>query len=127
LTSLGSAPPASGVSLAALLRRPGVGYGDLRRFDRGRPELGRDVCEQVEITVKYAGYIKRQERELEEFRKLESHILPDSIDYGALNGLRVEAREKLSAARPRSLGQAARVPGVSPADVAALMIYLGCG
>ncbi|MDR2356654.1 MAG: tRNA uridine-5-carboxymethylaminomethyl(34) synthesis enzyme MnmG [Oscillospiraceae bacterium] len=124
LTSLGSAPPASGVSLASLLRRPGVGYGDLLRFDKGRPELGRGEAEQVEIAIKYAGYIKRQERELEEFRKLESHVLPESIDYGSLNGLRVEARQKLSAARPRSLGQAARIPGVSPADVAALMIHL---
>ncbi|MDR1590326.1 MAG: tRNA uridine-5-carboxymethylaminomethyl(34) synthesis enzyme MnmG [Oscillospiraceae bacterium] len=124
LASLGSAPASSGVSLASLLRRPKVGYGDLRRFDGARPELGRDVAEQIEITVKYAGYIKRQERELEEMRKLESHILPETLDYGSLNGLRVEARQKLSAARPHSLGQAARVPGVSPADVAALMIYL---
>jgi tRNA uridine 5-carboxymethylaminomethyl modification enzyme len=124
LESAGGAPPLSGVSLASLLRRPGIGIEDLGRFDPERPPLRRDVLEQIEIEVKYAGYLRRQERELEEFRRMESHILPDEIDYGAIGGLRIEAREKLAAARPHSLGQAARVAGVSPADIAVLMIFL---
>jgi tRNA uridine 5-carboxymethylaminomethyl modification enzyme len=125
LASRGAPPPPSGVSLAALLRRPEISYDDLERFDAGRAPLGRDVREQIEVSIKYAGYIKRQERALEEFKKLESFVLPEGVDYGALRGLRIEARQKLSAVRPRSLGQASRVSGVSPADIAALMIHLG--
>ena len=80
--------------------------------------------EQVEISVKYEGYIRRQQSQVEEFRKMASHRLPDGIDYSGIQGLRLEAREKLAAVRPLDLGQASRISGVSPADVAALMIYL---
>jgi tRNA uridine 5-carboxymethylaminomethyl modification enzyme len=124
LAALGEAPPPSGVSLASLLRRPKISYGDLAPFDPGRPELARDICEQTMITIKYAGYIKRQERHLEETKKLERRPLPADMDYASLHGLRIEARQKLAAVRPGSLGQASRVPGVSPADIAALMIHL---
>jgi tRNA uridine 5-carboxymethylaminomethyl modification enzyme len=124
LAALGEAPPPSGISLASLLRRPKIGYGDLSPFDPGRPKLARDICEQTEIAIKYAGYIKRQERHLEETKKLERRPLPADMDYASLQGLRIEARQKLAAVRPSSLGQASRVPGVSPADIAALMIHL---
>lgn len=125
LESRGTPPAPSGVSLAALIRRPQVGYADLGPLDPGRPVLPRAVSEAVEIAIKYEGYIKRQQRQLEEFRKMENLILPDGIDYAALGGLRTEARQKLSAVRPRSLGQAMRISGVSPADIAGLMIHLG--
>lgn len=82
------------------------------------------MAEQVEITIKYGGYIERQQAEIERFRRMEEHLLPEDLDYLAMDGLRIEARQKLAAARPRSLGQAARVPGVSPGDVSVLMVYL---
>ncbi len=125
LAALGEAPPASGASLAALLRRPRVGYADLAGFDEGRPDLPRDVVNQVEIRLKYAGYIKRQLRQVEEFRRMEERRLPEDLDYSAVPGLRTEAREKLAAVRPGSFGRAGRISGVSPADMAALAIYLG--
>jgi tRNA uridine 5-carboxymethylaminomethyl modification enzyme len=89
-----------------------------------RPELSKAVREQGEISIKYEGYIERQQRQIEELARLESHLMPDGIDYGALLGLRIEARQKLSAVKPRSLGQAMRISGVSPADAAALMLHL---
>ncbi len=113
-----------GASLLALLRRPQLHYAQLAPFDPGRPELPPDVAEQVEISVKYAGYIQRQQKQVEELRRMESHRLPPDLDYSAIQGLRLEAREKLAAVRPLDLGQASRISGVSPADVAALMIYL---
>ncbi len=125
LSSLGEAPPASGVSLAALLRRPRVGYEDLAEFDEGRPELPRAVTNQVEIRLKYAGYIKRQLRQVEDFRRMENKPLPEELDYSAVPGLRTEARQKLAAVRPESFGRAGRISGVSPADMAALAMYLG--
>ena len=125
LSSLGEAPPASGVSLAALLRRPRVGYEDLAEFDEGRPELPRAVTNQVEIRLKYAGYIKRQLRQVEDFRRMENKPLPEDLDYSAVPGLRTEARQKLAAVRPESFGRAGRISGVSPADLAALAMYLG--
>ena len=112
------------VKLADLLRRPRVTYADLAPFDPERPALDRLVTEQVEIQLKYKGYIHRQMRQVEEFRRMESHILPDGLDYDHLTGLRLEAREKLKAIRPRNLGQASRISGVSPADLTALMIHL---
>ncbi len=115
---------ADGCSLIALLRRPQVHYGELAPFDPGRPALPPDVREQVEISVKYEGYIRRQQKQVEDFRKMESHKLPPDLDYSAIQGLRLEAREKLNAVRPLDLGQASRISGVSPADMAALMIYL---
>ena len=124
LTARGTAAISDGASLLALLRRPQVHYGDLQPFDPGWPGLPEEIAEQVEISVKYEGYIRRQLQEVEDFRKLESRKLPQDIDYAAIQGLRLEAREKLNAVRPLNLGQASRISGVSPADVAALMIYL---
>ena len=124
LESKGTTPAPDGVSLLALLRRPQLTYADLAVVDPSRPELPEDVREQVEISVKYEGYIRRQKRQVEEFHRMESRILPESIDYQSIQGLRLEAREKLSAVRPLNLGQAARISGVSPADAAALAIYL---
>jgi len=125
LTARGTAAPASGVSLASLLRRPELDYFSLAPFDAARPELPRAVCEEVEIMIKYEGYLKRQARQIEELRRMENVPLPPDIDYNTLPGLRIEARQKLSRIRPLNLGQASRISGVSPADIAALMIYLG--
>ena len=110
--------------LADLLRRPGVSYEDLAPFDSDRPELPEAVREQVEIRLKYAGYIARQERQVEEARKADAKLLPADLDYSAIAGLRLEARQKLAEAKPRNVGQAGRISGVSPADVAVLLIYL---
>ena len=107
-------------ALFEALKRPDASLRDLP----GAPELASDVAEQVEITIKYGGYIERQQAEIERFRRMEEHLLPEDLDYLAMDGLRIEARQKLAAARPRSLGQAARVPGVSPGDVSVLMVYL---
>lgn len=112
------------VRLSDLIRRPKITYADLAPLDTGRPVLSPQVAEQVEISLKYAGYIARQQRQVEEMRRLEGKLLPEEINYEALAGLRLEARQKLTAIRPRSLGQAARISGVSPADIAALMIAL---
>ena len=124
LTARGTAPVADGCRLIDLLRRPQVSYEDLRPFDPADPDLPPAVREQVEITVKYEGYIRRQEKQVEEFEKLERRRLPPDMDYRHIQGLRLEAREKLAALRPENLGQAGRISGVSPADVAALMVYL---
>ena len=124
LTRRGTAPVSDGAPLAALLRRPEVRYGDLAPFDPDRPDLPPEVAEQVEISVKYAGYIQRQLQEVEELRRMEDRALPAGIDYASIQGLRLEAREKLAAVRPLNIGQACRISGVSPAAVAALMIYL---
>ncbi len=124
LTRRGTAPVSDGAPLAALLRRPEIRYGDLAPFDPDRPDLPPEVAEQVEISVKYAGYIQRQLQEVEELRRMEDRALPAGIDYASIQGLRLEAREKLAAVRPLNIGQACRISGVSPADVAALMIYL---
>ena len=127
LESRGTAPVHDGASLLALLRRPQVRYGDLRRFDPDMPDLPPEAAEQVEISVKYEGYIQRQAQEVEELRRMEGRKLPPALDYAAIQGLRLEAREKLAAVRPLDLGQASRISGVSPADIAALMIYLERG
>ena len=124
LAEKGTAAVDSGCRLIDLLRRPQLTYDDLTPFDPGRPELPQAVREQVEISVKYEGYIQRQLRQAAEFEKLERRVLPEDMDYSAIQGLRLEAREKLSAVRPLNLGQAGRISGVSPADVAALMIWL---
>ena len=125
LTERGTTPVNDGCRLIDLLRRPQLSYADLRAFDPAPQALAADVVEQVEITVKYEGYIQRQQKQVEEFERLERRLLPEDINYDHIQGLRLEAREKLSAIRPRSLGQAGRISGVSPADMAALMIYLG--
>ena len=124
LARRGTAPVADGARLIDLLRRPQVSYDDLRPFDPDAPALDKAVREQVEITVKYEGYIRRQQRQVEEFEQLEKHALPDDMDYSGIQGLRLEAREKLGAVRPLNLGQASRISGVSPADIGALMIWL---
>ena len=124
LAEKGTAAVDSGCRLIDLLRRPQLTYDDLAAFDPGRPALPPAVREQVEISVKYEGYIQRQLRQAAEFEKLERRALPEDVDYSAIQGLRLEAREKLSDVRPLNLGQAGRISGVSPADVAALMIWL---
>ncbi len=119
-----SAPVTSSARLADLLRRPQVTYEDLAPFDPDRPALAPEVTAEVEIQVKYAGYLARQEKQVAQFRREESKRLPADIDYNAIHGLRLEARQKLSQIRPMSVGQAGRISGVSPADVAVLLIYL---
>ena len=124
LASKGEQPVKNSCRLADLLRRPRLTYDDLAPVDPERPELPRAVTEQVEISIKYEGYIARQQRQVEEMRRLEGKRLPADIDYNDLSGLRLEARQKLHEIRPLNLGQASRISGVSPADIAALMIYL---
>ena len=119
-----STPVASSARLADLLRRPQVTYEDLAPFDKERPELPFAVTNQVQIQLKYAGYLARQEKQVEVFRKEEARQLPEDMDYMAISGLRVEAREKLQQIRPVSIGQAGRISGVSPADIAVLLIWL---
>ena len=120
----GTAPVANSARLADLLRRPQVSYADIAPFDPERPELSPAVTDEVEIQIKYAGYLTRQEKQVEEFKKEEARLLPDDLDSAAIPGLRLEAREKLAAIRPVSIGQAGRISGVSPADIAVLLIYL---
>ena len=127
LAGKGEPPCPHGARLGDLLRRPRVSYDDLAPFDPERPALSREIARQVEISVKYQGYIERQNRQVEEMRKLESRPLPPDVDYQSIQGLRLEARQKLDQIRPLNLGQASRISGVSPADVAALMIYLERG
>ena len=124
LASRDSTPVANSARLADLLRRPQVTYADIAPFDANRPELPQAVTEEVEIQVKYAGYLARQEKQVEEFKKEESRLLPEDMDYSTIAGLRLEAREKLEQIRPMSIGQASRISGVSPADIAVLLIYL---
>ena len=125
LVSRETSPAKSGVSLADLLRRPQLSYALLAPFDPSRPELPEDVCEQVEISLKYEGYIKRQEAQIEQFKRMEALTLPEDINYDELQMLRIEARQKLNKIRPRSIGQASRISGVSPADITALLLYMG--
>ena len=125
LESLGQPPISTGISLADLLRRPSLDYAALAPLDPARPDLGRTVVQSVEVTIKYAGYIRRQLAEVARLEKRESFRLPDSIDYSAITGLRIEAAQKLQTLRPLTLGQASRISGVSPADIGVLMIYLG--
>ena len=124
LTEHGTADAPDGCSLLALLRRPQLHYDELTPFDPSRPALTADIAEEIEISVKYEGYIKRQLQQVAEFKRVEGHKLPPDLDYNAIQGLRLEAREKLSAVRPMDLGQASRISGVSPADLTALMIWL---
>ena len=124
LEGKGTAPVANSARLADLLRRPQVSYADIAPFDPERPELSPAVTDEVEIQIKYAGYLTRQEKQVEEFKKEEARLLPDDLDYAVIPGLRLEAREKLAAIRPVSIGQAGRISGVSPADIAVLLIYL---
>ena len=127
LASLDEPPAKNGVKLADLLRRPRLTYELLAPFDPRRPPLPRAVTEAAEIDLKYEGYIRRQERQQAEFIRLESRVLPEDLDYLSMEGLRLEARQKLDRLRPLNLGQASRISGVSPADVTALMLYLSHG
>ena len=124
LTSRGTAEVHDGSPLIALLRRPQIKYDDLRAFDEICRDFPPALAESVEIAVKYEGYIRRQMAEVAEFARLERRAIPEDIDYAKIDGLRLEAREKLAAIRPQNLGQAGRISGVSPADVAALMLYI---
>ena len=124
LTEKGTAPLTEGVKIAELLRRPQISYADLAPFDANRPELPEAVIEQVEIEIKYEGYIKKQLAQVEQMHRLEEKKIPEDINYREIHGLRLEAIEKLDRVRPMNIGQASRISGVSPADVSVLLIYL---
>ena len=124
LTARETAPVANSARLADLLRRPQVSYADLAPFDTDRPELSEAITNEVEIQIKYAGYLERQQKQVEEFRKEESRLLSPDMDYESITGLRLEARQKLAQIRPLSIGQAGRISGVSPSDIAVLLIWL---
>lgn len=124
LISRETAPMNKGMKLIELIKRPQISYDDLAPFDTERPDLPPEIFEQVEIELKYEGYIKRQQAQINEMRRLEVKLLPKDIDYNAIDGLRLEAREKLSKIRPHSVGQASRISGVSPSDISVLLIYL---
>lgn len=114
----------SGTTVAELIRRPELTYEDVAPIDKNRPELPWDVKQQVEINLKYEGYIKRQMKQVEQFKKLETKKIPEDLDYEKVGSLRIEARQKLEAYRPISIGQASRISGVSPADISVLLVYL---
>ncbi len=124
LIKCGTAPLQRGCKMIELIKRPQIKYSDLTELDDTRPNLPREVFEQVEIAIKYEGYIKRQEQQIKEMRRIENKKIPETIDYSKLKGLRLEAVEKLSKIRPENLGQASRISGVNPADIAALNIIL---
>jgi len=124
LESCGTSPISTGCKLADLIRRPQLNYNDLAPFDPDRPELPWEVCEQVELQIKYEGYIEKQLAQIEQMRKMESKKLPSDMDYSQIYGLRLEAIEKLNKIKPLSLGQASRISGVSPADISMLAVWL---
>ena len=124
LDQFGSTHLVSGMSLAELLKRPELDYEKLAAIDKNRPAIPADAAEQVNISLKYEGYIKRQMQQVKHFRKLEGKLLPEDMEYGDMNNLRLEARQKLSRFRPRSIGQASRISGVSPADISVLLVWL---
>jgi tRNA uridine 5-carboxymethylaminomethyl modification enzyme len=125
LTARNEAPVKSGVSLADLLRRPAITYRELAPLDAERPALSRAEVLTVETELKYAGYVAKQLADIERNRKMEEKRLPPDLDYNGIQGLRIEAAQKLSAIRPLTVGQASRISGVSPADISVLLIYLG--
>ena len=124
LEEKGSTLLKSGTTIAELIRRPELDYEKLAPIDEGRPELPEEVQEQVNINIKYDGYIRRQMKQVEQFKKLEQKKIPEDIDYEDVGSLRIEARQKLEAYRPVSIGQASRISGVSPADISVLLVYL---
>ena len=124
LESYNSTPLKSGTTLAELIRRPELSYEAIKPLDKERPELPWDVQEQVDINIKYDGYIRRQLKQVEQFKKLEAKKIPTDIDYEKVGSLRIEARQKLEAYRPIPIGQASRISGVSPADISVLLVYL---
>ena len=124
LQNLNQAAPKSSVPVSELLKRPGIVYADLRKLDDSLPSFAQDVVEQIEIELRYGGYIERQNRQVQRLLRMESHTISADFDYGAVNGLSTEAVEKLTRIHPQTLAQAGRISGVSPADVAVLMICL---
>ena len=124
LINCGTSPLTTGTKMSELLKRTELDYDKLASIDPERPELTLQEREEVEIQVKYEGYIKMQEEQVEKFKKMETKLLPEDIDYSSINGLCLEARQKLDKFRPRSIGQASRISGVSPADISVLLIYL---
>lgn len=124
LVSRETSPMTTGQRATELIRRPQIGYDDLKKFDPTRPELSREIREQVEVEIKYEGYIKKQLTQVEEMRKMESKLLPADLDYAEISGLRLEAVEKLKKVSPLNIGQASRISGVSPADISVLLIWL---
>ena len=127
LTAHGSAPLKTSASLAELIRRPELDYGVLKEIDPGRGNVTEDAAEQINISIKYDGYIRRQLQQVKQFKRLEEKRIPEDLDYSKVPSLRIEARQKLSAIRPVSIGQAGRISGVSPADISVLLIYLSSG
>lgn len=107
-----------------MLKRPQLGYEELKTVDTNRPQLDPNIFEQVEIEIKYEGYIQKQLKQVEQMRKLESKLLPKNFDYREIKGLRLEAQEKLNKIKPLNIGQASRISGVSPADISVLLIWL---
>ena len=124
LASFDSIPLNCGVSLADLIRRPELNYDCLAPIDPDRPELHPEVTEQVNINIKYEGYITRQQKQVANFKKTENKKIPVDLDYDEVPSLRIEARQKLKALRPLNIGQASRISGVSPADISVLLVYL---
>lgn len=124
LKALGETPPASPLPAGNLLKRPKMTFKQLQALLPELKKVPADAAEQAEIEIKYEGYLKKQEAQIQKTKALENKLLPDDINYNGIDALRIEARQKLEAQRPRSLGQAGRIPGVSPADVAVLMVWL---
>ena len=124
LEEQGSAPLSSGCSLAELIRRPELDYKKIRELDPDRPDLPFRVREQVNIHMKYEGYIRRQMKQVEQFKKMEGKKIPEDLNYEEVGSLRIEARQKLETYRPANIGQASRISGVSPADISVLLVYL---
>ena len=120
----GSSELSNGIKLVDLLKRTEINYKDLSEIDENMPKLTRAEAEEVEIEIKYEGYIKLQMAQVEKFKKLENKILPENIDYLNLKGISLEARQKLDKFKPNSIGQASRISGISPADISVLLIYL---
>ena len=124
LEQYGSVPLNTGTTLTELIRRPELSYEVLAPIDKERPELPADVAEQVSINIKYDGYIKRQMKQVEHFKKLEEKKIPEDFNYDEVDSLRIEARQKLKLYRPISIGQASRISGVSPADISMLLVHM---
>ncbi len=124
LEQIGTTQLTNGATLADLIRRPEVTYDMLAPIDPDRPMLSEDIIEQVDINIKYKGYIERQLKQVEHYKKLENKLIPDWVDYNQISGLRKEAQQKLDRFKPHSIGQASRISGVSPADISVLMVYI---
>ena len=124
LESYGSIPLNTGTTLTELIRRPELDYEKLAPIDKERPELPYDVVEQVNINIKYDGYISRQIKQVESFKRLEKKVIPEHFNYDEVPSLRIEARQKLKLYNPMSIGQASRISGVSPADISVLLVYM---